>query len=86
MTLVATPSLVRAKLGELLRHDAELLRHDAELRVVALQADPVWRHDPSLDLPAGRRAVVRSCVSTLAVRDALSALGEVPDRDVLVLL
>ncbi|MGE5764879.1 MAG: hypothetical protein ACM3ZF_13695, partial [Mycobacterium leprae] len=72
MTLVATPSLVRAKLGE-------LLRHDAELRVVALQADPVWRHDPSLDLPAGRRAVVRSCVSTLAVRDALSALGEVPD-------
>ena len=79
MTLLATPQLVRAKVGE-------LLRVDPALRVVALKADPVWTHDGEVDLPGGRRAVVRPCLSTLAVRDALTRLGELADRDVLVVL
>jgi PglZ domain len=79
MTLLATPQLVRAKVGE-------LLRVDPSLRAVALKAEPVWTHAGELDLPGGRRAVVRPCLSTLAVRDALRRLGELGDRDVLVML
>ena len=79
MTLVATPSLVRAKL-------AEVLRLDGDLRVVALHAAASWSYDEVLDLPAGRRAVVRPCVSTLAVRDALGTMPHLADTDVLVVL
>ena len=79
LMLLATPTLVRSKI-------AEVLKADATARVVALLASPAWPHDERVDLPGGRVAVVRPCVSSLAVRDALSSLDQLPPADVLVLL
>jgi hypothetical protein len=79
MTLLATPALVRSKV-------ADVLRLDPSARVVALLASPSWTYDDHVDLPGGRRAVVRGCVSPLAIREALANLDDVPGTDVLVLL
>lgn len=79
MTLLATPALVRAKL-------TEVLRRAESVRVVALAASPDWPYDERMDLPAGRTAVIRPCVSTLAVRDQLSQLDELAAGELLVLL
>lgn len=56
------------------------------MQVVALAATPSWTYPERLDLPGGGHAVVRPRVSTLATRDELSRLDELPDDDVLVLL
>ena len=79
MTLLATPALVRSKVSD-------VLRLDSSARVVALLANPSWSYAQRVDLPGGRGAVVRPCVSTLAVRDALSTLEDLAPADVLVLL
>lgn len=79
MTVVAAPVLVRAKV-------AEVLRRDEKARVVALAAAPVWPHDERLELPGGRGVVVRPCVSTLAIRDELQQVDDLPAGEVLVLL
>lgn len=79
MTLLATPALVRSKV-------ADVLRLDPSARVVALLASPSWTYEGQIELPGGRRAVVRGCVSPLAIREALASLDDVPGTDVLVLL
>jgi hypothetical protein len=79
VSVLATPALVRNKL-------VEVLRRDEDVRVVALAASPDWPYDEHLDLPAGRTAMVRPCVSTLAVRDQLVRVDKLPKGDVLVLL
>ncbi|WP_322753662.1 BREX-2 system phosphatase PglZ [Frankia sp. Cas3] len=77
--LLATPVLVRAKV-------AEILRRDAEARVIALAAAPVWPHDERLAVSTGRAMIVRPCVSTLAIRDELQRVADLAPGDVLVLL
>lgn len=79
MTLVATPALVRSRVAGIL----ELAR---DARVVAIAASPVWPHDERVELAADRVAVVRPCISALAVRDQLSQVSRLADTDVLVLL
>ena len=79
MTLLATPALVRTKV-------ADILSAAQRVRVVAISARPVWAHDERLSLPGDRAAVVRPCVSALAVHDELSRAGDLTGGDVLVLL
>ena len=79
MTLVATPALVRSRV-------AGILELAPEARVVALAASPVWPHDQQVTLAGDRVAVVRPCVSALAVHDQLSQAGLLGDTEVLVLL
>src|SRR5262249_37764195 len=57
-----------------------------DARVVAIAASPVWPHDERVALAGDRVAVVRPCVSVLAVHDQLSQADEVADTEVLVLL
>lgn len=77
--LLATPALVRSKV-------ADILKAAQRVRVVAISARPVWAHDERLSLPGDRAAVVRPCVSALAVHDELSRAGDLTGGDVLVLL
>ncbi|SBW22824.1 bacteriophage resistance gene PglZ [Candidatus Protofrankia californiensis] len=77
--MLATPVLVRAKVSE-------VLRRNAEAQVIALAATPVWPHDERLDVSTGRAMVVRPCVSTLAIRDELARVADLAPGDVLVLL
>jgi hypothetical protein len=79
VSLLATPALVRAKAGEVLNR----LPDD---RVIALAASPVWTHEERVPLPGDRVAVVRPCVSVLAVHDQLTRVRELADGEVLVLL
>ncbi|MFD2082893.1 PglZ domain-containing protein [Actinopolymorpha cephalotaxi] len=79
MSLLATPALVRSKV-------VDVLKADNAARVVALLASPSWTHDERVELSNGRGAVVRPCVSTLAMRDALDQLDDLPSSDLLVLL
>jgi hypothetical protein len=79
VTLLATPALLRSKVASIL----SVAQH---ARVVAISASPVWAHEERIALPGDRTAVVRPCVSALAVHDQLSRAGELTDSDVLVLL
>ena len=79
MTLLATPALVRSKV-------ADILSAAQHARVIAISARPVWAHDERLSLPGDRAALIRPCVSALAVHDELSRAGDLTDGDVLVLL
>ncbi len=79
MSLLATPALVRAKAGD-------VLSRVPDAQVIALAASPVWTHEERVALPGDRVAVVRRCVSELAVRDQLIRVRELADGEVLVLL
>ena len=79
MTLLATPALVRSKVASILG----AVRH---ARVIAIAAKPVWTHNELVSLPGDRVAVVRPCVSVLAVYDELSRADDLAETDVLVLL
>jgi hypothetical protein len=79
VSLLATPALVRAKVGN-------VLSRLSDARVIALAASPVWTHEERVALPGDRIAVIRPCVSELAVRDQLTRLRELTDGEVLVLL
>jgi PglZ domain len=79
VSLPPTPALIRAKAGD-------VLGRLPGARVIALAASPVWTHAERLPLPGDRVAVVRPCVSELAVRDQLTRLRELADGEVLVLL
>jgi hypothetical protein len=79
VSLLATPSLVRAKVGD-------VLSGLPDARVIALAASPIWNHDERMTLPGDRIAVVRACKSELAVRDQLTRLRELADGEMLVLL
>nr|WP_238361901.1 BREX-2 system phosphatase PglZ [Actinopolymorpha pittospori] len=77
--MLATPALVRSKV-------TDVLQVDSSARVIALLASPSWTHEERVELSGGRTAVVRGCVSTLAVRDALDCLTDLSSTDILVLL
>lgn len=79
MTLLATPALVRSKV-------ASILGATRHARIIALSAKPVWAHDERVNLPGDRVAVVRPCVSALAVHDELSHADDLVDADLLILL
>jgi hypothetical protein len=79
VTLLATPALVRSKV-------ASILSAAQQARIIAISAKPVWAHDERISLPGDRVAVVRPCVSALAVYDELSRADDLADADVLVLL
>ena len=72
MTLLATPALVRSKV-------ASILSAAQHARVIAIAARPVWAHDERVSLPGDRVAVVRPCVSVLAVHDELSRADDLAD-------
>ena len=64
MTLaVATPPVVRALV-------AKLQEKPTYPRAFGIHAQPVWHHEPALSV-AGATVQVRTCVSALAVREAL---------------
>jgi hypothetical protein len=79
VTLLATPALVRSKV-------ASILGVAQHARVIAISASPVWTHEERVALPGDRIAVVRRCVSALAVHDQLSRVDELAEDEVLVLL
>jgi hypothetical protein len=79
VNLLATPALVRAKASD-------VLSRLPGARVIALAASPVWTHEEHVSLPGDRVAVVRPCVSELAIHDQLSRVRELADGEVLVLL
>jgi hypothetical protein len=79
VSLLATPALVRAKVGD-------VLGRLPDARVIALAASPVWTHGERMVVPGDRVAVIRPCESELAVRDQLTRMGQLADGEVLVLL
>jgi hypothetical protein len=79
VSLLATPALVRAKVGD-------VLSRLPDARVIALAGSPVWSHEERVPLAGDRVAVVRPCVSELAIRDQLTRVRELADGEVLVLL